>query len=282
MMRSASWDTALYLGAPKLASGVSLAGFGFGAAPSMALWWERPIAGVVFVLCRSGALTCAVSDHAPVACRAGELFVAFPDRRLTVAPASAQARFIHLELQGPQAVPAVLGLGYRHAFHAQGADTARLHALAEAVASGSLPGDGAQILPQLEQVLCDLWRDCRERSDAPEFLSLLRAIHCLPTNALTTEKVAAALNISRTGLNQLFMKGCGLRPGAYLAGLKAEIARALLADGQLTIAQIAARTGFSSASALACFFRRQVGVAPSDYRRNRERRQSPEGGKKAE
>lgn len=274
MMRSASCDTALYIGAPKLAEGVRLAGFGLGAAPSMALWRNRPIAGVVFVLCRSGALTCAVSDHAPVACRAGDLFVAFPGRRLTLAPSAAKARFIHLELAGPQAVPAVLGLGYRHAFHAQHVDTDRLQALIEAVASGALPGDGEQVLAQLEQVLCDLWRDCRDRSGSPEFFSLVRAIHRLPPDALTTEKVAAALNISRTGLNQLFMKGGGVRPGAYLAGLKAELMRALLDDGSLTVAQIAARTGFSSASALACFFRRQLGVAPSAYRRNCERWQA--------
>lgn len=267
MMRSASWDTALYIGAPKLAGGVRIAGFGLGVASSMALWRNRPMAGVVFVLCRSGALTCTVSDRAPVACRAGDLFVGFPGRRLTVAPGSAGAQFIHLELQGSQAVPSVLELGYRHAFHARGVDTDRLYALVEAAAAGALSGQEEQLLPQFEQVLRDLWLDCRSHSDSPEFLALVRAIHCLPSNALTTEKVAAALNISRTGLNQLFMKGGGVRPGAYLAGLKAEIVRALLDNGRLTVAQIAARTGFSSASALACFFRREIGVAPSDYRR---------------
>ena len=269
-MQAAIWDTALYIGAPKLADGVRLSGLGLGAASSMALWRDRPIAGVVFVLCRLGTLTCAVSDLTPVVCHAGDLFVTFPGRRLTLEPTSDNAQFIHLELQGVQAVSSVLGLGYRHGFHANHVDTNRMYALAEAVASGVMPGKQEQILAQLEQVICDMWRDCREHSEEPEFFSLLRAIHRLPPNILTTEKVSAALNISRTKLNLLFMKGCGVRPGAYLAGIKGEIIRALLDDGRLTIAQIAERTGFSSASALACFFRRKFGVVPSVYRRGSE------------
>lgn len=261
----------LYLGTPRLASGVRLAQLGFVATPSVVLWRKRPLSGVMFVLCQRGSLTCAVSDRPPASCRAGDLFVAFPGRHLTVSPTSANARFAYLELQGPQAVLSVLGLGYGHAFCAPTAGTDWLDSLAPIVAAHPLRGRDAQVLAPLEQTLGVVWQDCRARSPAPAFFSALRAIHNLPSNALTTEKVAAALNISRASLNQMFLKGCGLRPGAYLARLKAEIVRTLLDDDFLTVSQIAARTGFSSASALACFFRRQVGTTPHAYRTRGER-----------
>lgn len=270
MAKTAVQDMTLYLGTPRFASGVRLAQLGFVATPSKAPWGKRPLPGVLFVLCQRGSLTCAVPDRPPASCRAGDLFVAFPGRRLTLSPTSKNARFAYLELQGSQAVLSVLGLGYGHAFCAPTAGTDWLDSLVPTVESCPLPGRDAQVLARLEQTLGDVWQDCLARSPVPAFFSALRAIHNLPPNALTTEKVAAALNISRASLNQLFLKGCGLRPGAYLAGLKAEIVRALLGNDLLTVSQIAARTGFSSAAALACFFRRQVGTTPHAYRKSGE------------
>jgi transcriptional regulator GlxA family with amidase domain len=79
-------------------------------------------------------------------------------------------------------------------------------------------------------------------------------------------QTAAVLNLSPRHLETLFRKDVGLTPGVYALQLRLSAARRLITDTRHPLAEIALRTGFSSASTLSRAFRRQFGLAPSALR----------------
>ena len=82
-----------------------------------------------------------------------------------------------------------------------------------------------------------------------------------------TAQTAAALNLSPRRLETLFRENLGLTPGAYALQLRLSAARRLITDTRHPLADIALRTGFSSASTLSRAFSRHFGMAPSHIRR---------------
>ncbi len=80
---------------------------------------------------------------------------------------------------------------------------------------------------------------------------------------------AAALHLSPRRLEQLFRANLGLTPAAYALSLRLQAARRLLTDTRHPLAEIALRTGFSSAATLSRAFGRAFGTPPSALRRRR-------------
>ena len=82
-----------------------------------------------------------------------------------------------------------------------------------------------------------------------------------------TTKTAASLNLSPRRLETLFRQNLGQTPGAYALHLRLQAARRLITDTRHPLAEIALRTGFTSASTLSRAFTRHFGLAPSHLRR---------------
>lgn len=86
------------------------------------------------------------------------------------------------------------------------------------------------------------------------------------------DTVAEKLNISTRTLDRR-LKEAGLTWQALVDSLRAQLAVEYLADDRLSVADIAARLGFSDIRSFQRRFRKWTGLAPSDYRR-----QSGQGG----
>jgi transcriptional regulator GlxA family with amidase domain len=68
-------------------------------------------------------------------------------------------------------------------------------------------------------------------------------------------------------LEGIFRKSIGETPGAYYLRLRLTAARKLVVDTRVSMTDIAARTGFSSAAALSRAFSRSFGKPPTALRR---------------
>jgi transcriptional regulator GlxA family with amidase domain len=79
-------------------------------------------------------------------------------------------------------------------------------------------------------------------------------------------KIAAALNLSPRRLETLFRQNLGQTPGAYALQLRLSAARRLITDTRHPLAEVALRTGFTSASTLSRAFQNHFGTAPSHLR----------------
>ncbi|MCB0209400.1 MAG: AraC family transcriptional regulator [Anaerolineae bacterium] len=81
---------------------------------------------------------------------------------------------------------------------------------------------------------------------------------------IALEQLADIANLSPYHFTRTFKQVIGLPPHAYLNHIRVERAKALLSKG-LSIAQIAAETGFVDQSHLTRRFKRVVGVTPGQY-----------------
>jgi len=80
------------------------------------------------------------------------------------------------------------------------------------------------------------------------------------------EEMAAAAYLSPFHFARLFKKVTGTTPHAYLAALRLERARTLLATTDLSIIEVSARVGYTSPSHFAKAFRQSTGLSPRAFR----------------
>ena len=85
-------------------------------------------------------------------------------------------------------------------------------------------------------------------------------------------QIAANAGVSRTTVAQLFEQELGRSVGAEILRQRLDLAKRLLANDALSIAEIAFRTGFCNPAYFTNTFRRATGLTPKAWRRN----QSPQ------
>ena len=78
---------------------------------------------------------------------------------------------------------------------------------------------------------------------------------------------ARALGCSATHLNRLTHAHAGQSPAAFLAGLRMQEARRLLAYTLMDVAEVGYRLGYEDPSYFSRAFRRETGLSPSAFRR---------------
>jgi AraC-like DNA-binding protein len=98
---------------------------------------------------------------------------------------------------------------------------------------------------------------------------LRRALEFMHDNCereLSLHEIASAAYLSEFHFARLFKKITGTTPHAYLASLRVEKARRLLAETDLTISEIGARVGYTSQSHFTKIFREATGLTPKAFR----------------
>jgi transcriptional regulator GlxA family with amidase domain len=133
-------------------------------------------------------------------------------------------------------------------------------AIARQVAGSFLttPQDGSA--PQLDAPR-------RERRLDPRMAQAIAHMETHLDSPRTVAQTAKALGLSPRRLESLFQATLGESPAAYALGLRLAAARRLITDTHHPLADIALRTGFSSASSLSRAFRRKYKAPPSGLRK---------------
>jgi AraC family transcriptional regulator len=101
---------------------------------------------------------------------------------------------------------------------------------------------------------------------------LRRAIGYLESNLaneITLRDIAVVVGLSASHLAHAFKASSGQAPHAYRRRLRATRARQILEWGDMSIGEIAIAVGYETPQAFARMFRAEVGVSPSEYRRER-------------
>jgi YesN/AraC family two-component response regulator len=89
--------------------------------------------------------------------------------------------------------------------------------------------------------------------------------HC--TEFITLSQVARQASLSKFHFCRLFHREMGLSFRQYLHGLRVRRARALLADPNLSVTEVAYAAGFNDLSNFDKVFRKIVGISPRAYRK---------------
>jgi AraC family transcriptional regulator, alkane utilization regulator len=100
----------------------------------------------------------------------------------------------------------------------------------------------------------------------PEVGRALRLLHARPQHQWTVEDLAREVGVSRSGLAQRFAELTGEAPMRYLAGWRMQLAKHLILQADLSIAEVADRVGYESEAAFNRAFKRHVGTPPVAWR----------------
>ncbi|MDG4905443.1 GlxA family transcriptional regulator [Mesorhizobium sp. M1A.F.Ca.IN.020.03.2.1] len=101
----------------------------------------------------------------------------------------------------------------------------------------------------------------------PRLAQAIRLMEAHVDEPLTIDAVAKRAGVTARTLESIFRKSIGETPGAYYLRLRLAAARRLVVDTRIAMADIAGRTGFSSAAAFSRAFSRAFGEAPVRLRR---------------
>ena len=85
--------------------------------------------------------------------------------------------------------------------------------------------------------------------------------------SLNNSSLARECKISEVYFRKLFLKRFGISPKQYVIEIRLENAKRLLAEGELSIAQISESCGFSNQYHFSRLFKEREGMTPTEYRR---------------
>lgn len=107
-----------------------------------------------------------------------------------------------------------------------------------------------------------------QASSDPRLGPALRAVHSDPAHQWSVPELASLSGLSRAAFARAFQHALGQAPMQYLTDWRMTLARDDLRSGDLTLAQIANRTGYTSPYAFATAFRRHHGQPPGRWRQH--------------
>ncbi|HEV7903205.1 MAG TPA: helix-turn-helix domain-containing protein [Pyrinomonadaceae bacterium] len=81
--------------------------------------------------------------------------------------------------------------------------------------------------------------------------------------------LAAQVGLSKFHFQRLFKSALGVSPSRYQINLRMNAARRLLRETKRSVVDVALEVGYADPSHFAQLFRRETGLSPSDYRRQR-------------
>jgi AraC-like DNA-binding protein len=150
------------------------------------------------------------------------------------------------------------------------------HAIEEA--DGTYPGSSAMLARLTELLYVEVLRRYMWQLPSghtgwlagvkdPEVGRAMRLLHAHPERQWTVEDLAREVGVSRSGLAQRFTEMTGEAPMRYLTGWRIQLAKHLILQAGLSIAEVADRVGYESEAAFNRAFKRHVGVPPVAWRK---------------
>lgn len=108
--------------------------------------------------------------------------------------------------------------------------------------------------------------DLRENALDPVVAATLEELQRRIAQSTTLDDLAARAGYTPQHLNRVFRRALGVTPLQHLARLRVEHAAALLREGRLTVAAVAARCGFTDPYYFSRVFHAHTGRSPARYR----------------
>ena len=102
-----------------------------------------------------------------------------------------------------------------------------------------------------------------------EIRQTITYMHDSFTSDITLAQTADIIGVSPSHLSRIFHKEVGVTFKKYLNGLRIGYAKRLLEDRELSVLDVGYECGFNTPSQFVRVFRSAVGMAPSDYRKQK-------------
>ena len=117
------------------------------------------------------------------------------------------------------------------------------------------------------QFFAVLLRSSRQKQSVDYVSEALRIIELNFNNGITVRKLANALHVDHSYFSRLFAQTAGISPKKAIMKKQIEMAKALLEETNMPIAEISASVGIHDALYFSKVFSRMEGMSPTDYRK---------------
>ena len=125
---------------------------------------------------------------------------------------------------------------------------------------------------KVEPLAVEARRSTDHMAGADPFVGLaFRFIQRHACDGINVEDVLKVVPMSRTSLESAFRQLVGRSPHHEISRVRVERARRLLLESHLRVAEIARRCGYSTVEYFSAAFKREVGISPTDFRRQLRR-----------
>ena len=86
-------------------------------------------------------------------------------------------------------------------------------------------------------------------------------------NNLSVSQIARTVNLSPSYFSRIFKDNTALSPYDYLLSVRLDKSKELLINSNLPVSEIAYQCGFNSTSNFICFFKKETGISPLQFRK---------------
>lgn len=132
------------------------------------------------------------------------------------------------------------------------------------------PGSLLAANARLMHLLSFLLRPASEKAYGKDFERLKKAVHYIDEHASTQiliKDLARRCGFERTYFSTIFRKTFGCSPQTFINQRRIRHIMPLLAQEHLLIEEVATRAGFDDAYYFSRFFKKHVGISPSEWRK---------------
>lgn len=119
----------------------------------------------------------------------------------------------------------------------------------------------------LNFILCELQDNAAVESVNPYILKITRYINAHITKQLSLQSVSAQIGLSKQYVSALFKKETGKTLTDYINERKLLLARQLLQNGEMSLAEIAMHIGYDNYGYFSRLFKRSFGISPVNMRK---------------
>jgi AraC family transcriptional regulator len=114
----------------------------------------------------------------------------------------------------------------------------------------------------------DPLKPCRDRLDDAQVAKLVRLIDESLEEGLSVAQMARAIDMGPHRFARLLRLVTGRTPHEFVQARRIELAKTMLEDGQMSLAEIALRLGFANQSHFTAVFHKATRITPNVYRRH--------------
>lgn len=113
--------------------------------------------------------------------------------------------------------------------------------------------------------LMDKNTDSKKSRQISMLLPVLRYMHDNFRNDISMSDLSDMLGITPQHFCRIFRNAMDMRPNEFLIKLRIDEAKRLICDGNISITEAAARSGFRDPSYFSTVFRKYVGISPNEF-----------------
>ncbi len=218
--------------------------------------------------CLAGRYRFSLENHPPIVIGTGEVLVIYPDQRVSIEALDDSNHLSYAIFEG-SGVPAYFdGLGYFDGAHGKASNQQEVFYDVKQLIESKVEHDQLALLMRLENALVTFAYDLRE-TNGLLFAAARQIKENLRHRIVRLAPLYDQLHVGHTSLHEAFAKAGMGSPSEMIRREQVRQARRLLVDTNLSVAEIAAETGFLSINYFANFIKRMTGKTAREIRRNR-------------